>query len=210
VCGVQRTGGDQRGCVVQMSFGGNHAKEASDQVQKKLQEEAMADEKGLEKALAGMSLRDDDGYSSDDAKYYVPGKKPADEEPDDEKPAWLEAYGAGVKTGVSSMSKDEIVEKLVEAQQKNISLEQQLKKARTEPVAKTEPVAEGSGKKKKYDPAGLHDKVINDPVVKDVIEGMKELQERLPAGLWWSIQWGDELMRRFKKDTGTYDDKDIF
>ncbi len=43
VCMCVRTCGDQRGCVAQMSFGGHHAKEASDRLQKKLQEEAMGD-----------------------------------------------------------------------------------------------------------------------------------------------------------------------
>jgi 5'-3' exonuclease len=45
------------GCVVQMSFGGHHALNASDQVQKKLQE-AMATEE-LQDALAGIEITDD-------------------------------------------------------------------------------------------------------------------------------------------------------
>jgi hypothetical protein len=55
---VQRTGGDQRSCVVQMSFGVN----ASDQMQKKLQE-AMATEE-LQDALAGINIDDDDNRSN--------------------------------------------------------------------------------------------------------------------------------------------------
>jgi hypothetical protein len=49
------------GCVVQMSFGGHHALNASDQVQKKLQE-AMATEE-LQDALAGIEITDDDDRS---------------------------------------------------------------------------------------------------------------------------------------------------
>ena len=51
------TGSDQRGWVAQMTFGGHHAKEASDQLQKKLQE-AMADDEQLNDAMAGMDMRD--------------------------------------------------------------------------------------------------------------------------------------------------------
>jgi hypothetical protein len=51
-------GGDQRASVVQMSFGGHHAKEASDQLQKKLQE-AMADVADkLAAGMAGMDVKD--------------------------------------------------------------------------------------------------------------------------------------------------------
>jgi phage replication-related protein YjqB (UPF0714/DUF867 family) len=44
-----------------MSFGGHHAKKASDQLQKKLQEEAMADE--LADNMAGMDVKDNDNMS---------------------------------------------------------------------------------------------------------------------------------------------------
>ncbi len=44
---------------VQMSFGGHHAKLASDQVQKKLQEKAMGDDADrLAAAMAGMDVRE--------------------------------------------------------------------------------------------------------------------------------------------------------
>jgi 5'-3' exonuclease len=49
------------GCVAQMSFGGHHALNASDQMQKKLQE-AMATEE-LQDALAGIEITDDDDRS---------------------------------------------------------------------------------------------------------------------------------------------------
>ncbi len=66
--GVRRTGGDQHGCVAQMSFGGHHAKDGSDKLQKKLQ--AMATDQELEDGLAGIDIRDedDDGMSSDDVQ----------------------------------------------------------------------------------------------------------------------------------------------
>ncbi len=50
---------------VQMSsFGGHHAKQASDQLQKKLQEEAMADAAdNLAAGMAGMDVKDDDKMS---------------------------------------------------------------------------------------------------------------------------------------------------
>ena len=47
---------------VQMSFGGHHAKEASDQLQKK-QQEAMADGDALAAGMAGMDVKDDDKMS---------------------------------------------------------------------------------------------------------------------------------------------------
>ena len=59
VCRCVRTGGDQCAWVAQMSFGGHHAKKASDQLQKKLQEEAMADE--LADNMAGMDVKDPKG-----------------------------------------------------------------------------------------------------------------------------------------------------
>jgi hypothetical protein len=47
-----------------MSFGGHHAKLASDQVQKKLQEEAMGDDADrLAAAMAGMDVRETDAMS---------------------------------------------------------------------------------------------------------------------------------------------------
>jgi hypothetical protein len=46
------------------SFGGHHAKQASDQLQKKLQEEAMADDADkLAAGMAGMDVKDDDKMS---------------------------------------------------------------------------------------------------------------------------------------------------
>ena len=45
---------------VQMSFGGHHAKEASDQLQKK-QQEAMADGDALAASMAGMDVKDPKG-----------------------------------------------------------------------------------------------------------------------------------------------------
>ena len=45
---------------VQMSFGGHHAKEASDQLQKK-QQEAMADDDELAAGMAGMDVKDPKG-----------------------------------------------------------------------------------------------------------------------------------------------------
>jgi hypothetical protein len=47
-----------------MSFGGHHAKLASDQVQKKLQEKAMGDDADkLAASMAGMDVKDDDKMS---------------------------------------------------------------------------------------------------------------------------------------------------
>ena len=48
----------QSGCVAQMSFGGHHALNASDQVQKKLQE-AIATDQELQDGLAGINITDD-------------------------------------------------------------------------------------------------------------------------------------------------------
>lgn len=63
---VQRAGGDY-GCVAQMSFGGHHALNASDQVQKKLQE-AMATDQELQDGLAGIDIRDDEDMDIDQQK----------------------------------------------------------------------------------------------------------------------------------------------
>jgi hypothetical protein len=52
------SGGDLRGCVVQMSFGGHYALNASDQVQKKLQETMGDDTNRLAAGMAGMDVRD--------------------------------------------------------------------------------------------------------------------------------------------------------
>jgi hypothetical protein len=47
-----------------MSFGGHHTKKASDQLQKKLQEEAMSDDADkLAAGMAGMDVKDDDKMS---------------------------------------------------------------------------------------------------------------------------------------------------
>jgi hypothetical protein len=56
------SGGDLRGWVVQMSFGGHHALNASDQVQKKLQE-TMATDQELQDGLAGINITDNDNRS---------------------------------------------------------------------------------------------------------------------------------------------------
>ena len=190
-----RTGGDQRGCVAQMAFGGHHAKAASDEVQKKLQEEAaMADEieKSLVKATAGMNIRgDDDNYSSDDEKYRPPGYKPAPDdvkmlakEPDDEKPEWMYAYAAGVMETVKDLPKEQIVSMYIDSQMK-------LKKAKTEGAAGGSPY-----KMTKYDP--IHEKIVKDTTVIRVQKDMQDLQKTNPLALWWVVQWGEEYLARFR------------
>jgi hypothetical protein len=151
--------------------------------------------------LAGIGLRDDN-YSSDDEGYRVPSMKDVEEEPHDEKPTWMEAYAAGVKAGVANMIKDALVDRLVKWEQKNMIYEQQLKKA------KMEPVAAGSGTKIKRD---MHDTIAKDQMVVNVIGKMEELQKNNPLALWWVTQWGEEFMQRFKKDKkkpGADDDKE--
>jgi hypothetical protein len=66
--------------------------------------------------------------------------------------------------------------------------------------AKTEPVAAGSGTKIKRDNAALHDAIVKDAMVVDVIGKMEELQLNNPLALWWVTQWGEEFMQRFKKE----------
>ncbi len=158
-------------------------------------EKAMADEieKSLVKAAAGMNIRgDDDNYSSDDEKYRVPGYKSApEEEPDDKKPDWMHHYEAGVKDTVKSMSREELEAGFVKTK-----IELQLtKKAKTE-----QSVAAGSGTKIKRDNAVLHDAIVKDETVGDVIGKMEELQINNPLALWWVTQWGEEFMQRFKKE----------
>jgi hypothetical protein len=172
-----------------MSFGGHHAKEASDQLQKKLQEEAMADE--IEKAVAGMKIRGDgDNDSSDDEKYRVPGYKPApEEEPNDEKPEWMYAYAAGVMETVKDLPKEQLMSMLVDTK---VQLQQ----------AKTEASAAAAGatyKKGTWDP--IHDKILKDLLVIKVKEDMETLQKNNPLALWWVVEWGKEYLARFRNAT---------
>jgi len=169
-------GGDQRGCVAQMStFGGHHAKEASDQLQKKLQEEAaMADEieKSLVKAAAGMNIRDEEeeDYESDDPSYQYPGK----EEPDDDTgaKAFMLNYAEGVKDTVKTMSREELEAGFVEA------------KVQLKMTVSTGP----NYKTTKWDP--IHDKMVKEKVVVEVLQRMEELQKNHPIALWWVVEWG--------------------
>jgi len=64
--------------------------------------------------------------------------------------------------------------------------------------------------KMKRDNAAIHKAIVKDATVLDVIEMMEELQTKNPLALWWVTQWGEEFMQRFKKETGTYDDKQDF
>jgi len=77
------------------------------------------------------------------------------------------------------------------------------KKAKTEET-KTE------GTKTKRDNAAMHKAIVKDATVLEVIGKMEELQTKNPLALWWVTQWGEEFMQRFKKETGTYDEKDVF
>ena len=83
------------------TFGGYHAKEQSDLLQKKLQEEAAKDDditESLVKSAAGMNIHDED-YSSDDDKYRDPDyQAPAEE--DDSADEWKLTYAAGVEVRV--------------------------------------------------------------------------------------------------------------
>jgi hypothetical protein len=67
MCAGVRLGGDLRGWFVQMSFGGHHAKEASDQLQKKLQEAMGDDADRLAAGMAGMDVKDDMSIGSSNA-----------------------------------------------------------------------------------------------------------------------------------------------
>jgi len=64
--------------------------------------------------------------------------------------------------------------------------------------------------KMKRDNAAIHKAIVKDATVLDVIEMMEELQTKNPLALWWVTQWGEEFMQRFKKETGTHDDKQDF
>ena len=64
--------------------------------------------------------------------------------------------------------------------------------------------------KMKRDNAAMHKAIVKDATVLEVIERMEELQTKNPLALWWVTQWGEEFMQRFKKETGTYDDKQDF
>jgi hypothetical protein len=61
---------------------------------------------------------------------------------------------------------------------------------------------------KKNDHAAVHEAIVNDQTVVEVIGKMEELQINNPLALWWVTQWGEEFMQRFKKETGAYDDKE--
>ena len=62
--------------------------------------------------------------------------------------------------------------------------------------------------KMKRDNAAMHKAIVKDATVLEVIDKMEELQTKNPLALWWVTQWGEEFMQRFKKETGTYDDKE--
>jgi phosphoenolpyruvate-protein kinase (PTS system EI component) len=64
-------------------------------------------------------------------------------------------------------------------------------------------------KMKRYN-AAMHKAIVKDATVLEVIDKMEELQTKNPLALWWVTQWGEEFMQRFKKETGTYDEKDVF
>jgi hypothetical protein len=64
--------------------------------------------------------------------------------------------------------------------------------------------------KMKRDNAAMHKAIVKDATVLEVIDKMEELQTKNPLALWWVTQWGEEFMQRFKKETGTYDDKQDF
>jgi hypothetical protein len=90
------------------TFGGYHAKEQSDLLQKKLQEEAAKDDditESLVKSAAGMNIRDED-YSSDDDKYRDPDYKAPAEEDDSAVDAWKVNYAAGVEVRVRVRASD--------------------------------------------------------------------------------------------------------
>ena len=87
------------------TFGGYHAKEQSDLLQKKLQEEAAKDDditESLVKSAAGMNIHDED-YSSDDDKYRDPDYQAPAEEDDSAVDAWKATYAAGVAVRVRAM-----------------------------------------------------------------------------------------------------------
>jgi hypothetical protein len=64
--------------------------------------------------------------------------------------------------------------------------------------------------KMKRDNAAMHEAIVKDATVLEVIGKMEELQTKNPLALWWVTQWGEEFMQRFKKETGAYDDKQDF
>ena len=151
-------------------------------------------EAGMEIKHEGMEV------SSDDDDYRVSDYKPPKEE--EETPDWAQAYIADKKNQFESMTHDELKQVALQQDIQNQTLKQQLQKEKEKPPT---PVAAGSVKKIKRDYTGLHSEIINDPEVKQVIEGMQKLQINNPCALWWVTQWGEEFMQRFKREMPNHD-----
>jgi hypothetical protein len=167
-----------------MSFGGHHAKEASDQLQKKLQEEAMADEieksideevnedeEKLEDSVAGMNIRG----SSDDEEEVEMKKRHKRE---------LEDVASSVASSAASMERKALEQKLAEAEERAKKAEQQLELKKLK-----ETKTEG----KKYQP--FHYGIVNDPAYLKLKDG---LQTKNLSFKWWVQQLMDDLVKKGK------------
>ena len=191
VCRCVRTGGDQCAWVAQMSFGGHHAKEASDKLQKKLQEEAMADkneksideevnedEEKLEDGLAGMNI-----LGSSDEEEEVEMKKRHKRE--------LEDIASSVASSAASMERKALEQKLAEAEERAKKAEQELelKKLQDELKNLKETKTEG----KKYQP--FHKGIVTDP---DYLALKAGLQKKSLTFKWWVSQLVDDLVKKGK------------
>ena len=108
------------------------------------------------------------------------------------------------------MSIKELRTALVQTKVELKDTKDELQEVKNKKAKKEEPVAADSGTKIKHDNAAMHDMIVKDAMVVDVIGKMEELQFNNPLALWWVTQWGEEFMQRFKKETGTYDDKQDF
>lgn len=189
------TGSDQRGWVAQMTFGGHHAKEASDKLQKKLQEEAMADknekssdeevknekstdEEKLEDGLAGMNI-----LGSSDEEEEVEMKKRHKRE--------LEDIASSVASSAASMERKALEQKLAEAEERAKKAEQELelKKLQDELKNLKETKTEG----KKYQP--FHKGIVTDP---DYLALKAGLQKKSLTFKWWVSQLVDDLVKKGK------------
>ena len=184
------TGSDQRGWVAQMTFGGHHAKEASDKLQKKLQEEAMADknekssdeevknekstdEEKLEDGLAGMNI-----LGSSDEEEEVEMKKRHKRE--------LEDIASSVASSAASMERKALEQKLAEAEERAKKAEQELELKKLQETKS----AEGQ---KKYQP--FHKGIVTDP---DYLALKAGLQKKSLTFKWWVSQLVDDLVKKGK------------
>ncbi len=165
--------------LVQMTtFGGYHALNASKELQKKLQEEAMADNADVVVGMAGMDIKDD--ADKDD-----PGL-----------PALIVVAATGQDDAMSiGSSASETQLAMLHAQIRHLQNQNHVMAMTTntlsEQLAQTS--ADACPEQMK------HNTIISNHVFTGALGAMQGGDLDIDA-LWWMVQWGNEYLARFKRD----------